>query len=361
MLNFRGPLIRQLVNRGVRVYALAPDYEEHTRSLVHSMGAEPVDFKLERTGLNPLRDVVDLLWLTILLRNIKPDVILSYFIKPVIYGTIAACFARVQNRYNLIAGLGYIFIDHNSKAGLRRRCLKRIVLRLYKIAFRLSQNVFFLNKDDLDYFNMHHIVDKEKAIILGGTGVDLEHYTCVPPVIKPISFLLAGRLLVTKGINEFVGAAQIIKLQYEEIRFIVAGDFDLNPDGISRSQIKHWENQGVIEWVGHVSDIRSLMMKASVFVLPSYREGVPRSTQEAMAMGRPIITTDAVGCRETVEHGRNGFLVPVRDVKLLASAMKRFIEDPSMIERMGRESRKIAEEKFDVKRINALIIDTMRL
>jgi glycosyltransferase involved in cell wall biosynthesis len=174
--------------------------------------------------------------------------------------------------------------------------------------------------------------------------------------------LFAGRLLREKGVLEFVEAARRIKAKYPETRFIVLGGLDTNPGAIPRKKVEGWVKEGLIEWPGHVADVRPYLAQASVFVLPSYyREGVPRSIQEAMAMARPIITTDAPGCRETVIQGVNGFLVPVRDVDALVSAMERFINEPELIERMGKESRRIAEERFDVHKINRVLLEAMGL
>jgi glycosyltransferase involved in cell wall biosynthesis len=221
--------------------------------------------------------------------------------------------------------------------------------------------VFFLNQDDLKEFVSKGLVPKEKAFLLGPIGVDLERFRPVPPVKSPVTFLFAGRLLREKGVLEFVEAARRIKAKYPETRFIVLGGLDTNPGAISGKEVEGWVKEGLIEWPGHVADVRTYLAQASVFVLPSYREGVPRSIQEAMAMARPIITTDAPGCRETVIPSVNGFLVPVRNVDALVSTMERFINEPELIERMGKESRRIAEERFDVHKINRVLLEAMGL
>lgn len=359
LVNFRGYLIRELVAAGVEVYALAPDYDDRFRGEVRSLGAVPVDFSLARTGMNPLRDGLDLLRLTNLLRRIRPDATLGYFIKPVIYGTIAAWLAGVPRRYALIEGLGYVFTESGAKESWRRVVLCWIVSALYRAALKRAERVFFLNDDDISEFVEKGIVDQDKTVKLGGIGVDLDEWRPLPPSMQPLTFLLAARLLREKGIVEYAEAARRVKRRYPNVRFVLLGGLDPNPGGLTQSEVEGWVREGLLEWPGHV-DVKPWLAQTSVYVLPSYyREGVPRSTQEAMAMGRPVITTDAPGCRETVEHGRNGFLVPVRDPRALAEAMLRFIEQPELIESMGRESRRMAEERFDVYKVNAVMLQAM--
>jgi len=359
--NFRGPLIQEMVGQNLEVYALAPDYDDETREKVGQLGAKPVPYRLSRTGLNPFRDAWSFLGLTFTLRRIKPDVTFCYTIKPVIYGTLAAWILGVPRRFAMIEGLGYAFTSPGEKEELKKRVVRVIAQFLYKLALRRATKVFFLNPDDLNEFVQKGVVHSEKAFLLGPIGVDLEAFPPLPPVTAPITFLLAARLLREKGVREFVEAARQIKAKYPDTRFILLGGLDTNPGAISREEVEGWVKEGLIEWPGHVADVRPYLAQASVFVLPSYREGVPRSIQEAMAMARPIITTDAPGCRETVIPGVNGFLVPVRDVDALVSAMERFIMEPQLIERMGKESRRIAEERFDVHNINRILLEVMGL
>lgn len=362
LLNFRGPLIEDMVRRGKEVFAFAPDYDKATRAAVRALGAEPVDYSLSRTGMNPLRDALDMIRLTLLLRRLKPDITLSYAIKPVIYGTLAAWLARVPRRFAMIEGLGYVFTPPEGAEPMKRRALRGAVSILYSAALWSADLVFFLNKDDIDELSKKGLVSPIKVFLLGGIGVDLDEWMPAPSVTKPITFLLAARLLREKGIVEYAKAARIVKQKHPETRFILIGNLDTNPGALSRPEIEAWVAEGVLEWPGHVPDVRLWMENASVFVLPSYyREGVPRSTQEAMAMARPVITTDAPGCRETVIDGKNGFLIPVRDVKALADAMERFILQPELIEWMGKASRLIAEERFDVHKVNEVILREMGL
>lgn len=359
LINFRGPLLRDLVAAGVEVHALAPDYDEKIRNQVESLGAIPVDYTLSRAGMNPLRDSVDLFRLWRVLRRIRPDAALGYFIKPVIYGTLAAWLAGVPRRFALIAGLGYAFTPSGDQESKRQKVLRFGVSKLYRIALGRVNIVFFQNNDDKQLFIELGLVRAEKTARVNGTGVDLCEWAPHPLVVTPPTFLLAARLLREKGIVEYAEAARKVKQLHPEARFILLGGLDPNPGALRQNEIEQWVHEGLLEWPGHV-DVKPWLTETSVYVLPSYyREGVPRSTQEAMAMGRPVITTDAPGCRETVEDGRNGFLVPVRDSEALAQAMLRFIEQPQLIETMGAESRRLAEERFDVHKINAKILKTL--
>jgi glycosyltransferase involved in cell wall biosynthesis len=362
LANFRGPLIAELVARGLRVHALAPDFDDKTRAAVRALGAEPVDFPLERTGMRPLRDLRDAFALARLLRRLKPDIAFCYFVKPVIYGSLAAWLAGVKRRYALVAGLGFVFADDAASRTGKRRALQRAVSRLYALAFRACRKVFFQNDDDIGHFVSAGLIAPGKVVRLWGTGVDLDRFEAAPPQLAPIRFLLMARLLREKGIAEFAEAARLVRAAHPEVEFILAGGLDPNPGGLAEAQIRMWCGDRGLSWLGHIDDVVPVIRSCSVYVLPSYyREGVPRSTQEAMAMARPVITTDWIGCRETVEDGRNGFLVPAREVPPLVAAMERFIADPSLIVRMGRESRALAEERFDVHRINAKILEAMEI
>jgi len=361
LLNFRGSLISYLVARGHEVSALAPDYDESTRAAVHALGANPVDYSLSRSGMNPLRDAADLLWLVMLLRRRTPDITLAFAFKPVIYGTLAAWLARVPFRFATIEGLGYVFTTTFGADRLKRKMLRAVVVLLSAAALSRAKSVFFLNKDDLAEFSGRHILSPHKAILLGGIGVDLCEWPAAPYVTKPVTFLLAARLLREKGVIEYARAARLIKQRHPHARFILLGSLDTNPGALSRREIEEWTADGTLEWPGYVPDVRPWLAQTSVFVFPSYyREGVPRITQEAMAMARPVITTDAPGCRETVIDGENGFLVPVRNPDALADAMERFILQPELIERMGRASRRIAEERLDVHKVVARVYEVLK-
>jgi glycosyltransferase involved in cell wall biosynthesis len=239
--------------------------------------------------------------------------------------------------------------------------LRGVVTQLYKHSLRFARVVFLLNPDDMALFVNGGMVDRSKVRLLNGIGLKLDHYQLAPPVQQPLVFILIGRLLREKGLYDYLEAARRVKASHPDVRFLVLGGVDMNPSSISEAEVRTWVDEGTIEWPGQVSDVRGWIAESSVFVLPSYREGLPRSTQEVMAMGRPVITTDVPGCRETVVEGLNGYLVPVRDSNALAQAMLRFVREPELIAVMGRESRRMAEERFDVNQINAQILNEMEL
>ena len=355
--NFRGPLIEALASQGVRIFALAPDFDKNTRAQVKALGAIPIDISMQRAGLNPLTDLLCLVRLFFLLRKLQPDVLLGYFIKPVIFGMTAAWLARIPYRVALIEGLGFVF---TSNASAKRQVLKRIVSGMYKLSLFAANKVVFLNTDDIDEFLAAKLVNSRKIVNLKGIGVNLSTWHSVPTVIEPFTFLLVARLLREKGILEYVEAARLVKAKYPKVRFILLGALDVNPSSLTQKEVDSWVSEGLIEWPGHVA-VQPWLTQTSVFVLPSYREGLPRSTQEAMAMARPVITTDVPGCRETVIDNVNGFLVPARDPAALAHAMFKFVEQPELVKPMGQQSRRLAEKYFDGQQKTQDLISILRL
>jgi glycosyltransferase involved in cell wall biosynthesis len=358
--NFRGELIADLVAQGARVLALAPDHDERSRAALTALGAQPVDYHLNRTGTSIIGDIRDCFGLYRVLLRLRPDITLSYFMKPVIYGSIAAKWARVPKIYALVAGLGFVFADTGAMPTFRMKMLRRVGLALYRIGFAACDKVFFQNADDIADMVSAGALQQDKAIRLNGTGVNLQRYQLSAPPIQPVTFLLMARLLRQKGIAEYAGAAREMKARGHKCRFILLGGLDPNPDGLSQAEVQAWADEGIIEWPGAVHDVMPYLEQCSVYVLPSYyREGVPRSTQEAMALGRPVITTDNIGCRETVIDGKTGYLVPVRDVGALVDAMEKFTSQPALIASMGHASRQLVEQRFDVRKVNAEIIKTL--
>lgn len=357
LINFRGDLIRAMVELGHKVICLGP--EAGFEQPLQELGADYRQIPLHRTGLNPLKDVKTLFSLRKVLKEIRPDIVFSYTVKPIVYGSIAAHMAGVRRMYALISGLGYVFIGQTFK----QRLLTQIVAFLYRRGLKYNQVVFFQNPDDLHLFVSKSIVPKTvKPVLVNGSGVNIEKFAFAPPKLSPVTFLLIARLIKDKGILEYVESARLLKQKYPAAKFQLLGPLDINPAAITQEQLERWTKEGIIEYLGKTNDVRPYIADASVFVLPSfYREGTPRSVLEAMSMGRPIITTDAPGCRETVIDGKNGFLVPVKDVDALKSAMEKFILEPDLISRMGKQSRVIAEEKYDVRKVNRAILQEMGL
>jgi glycosyltransferase involved in cell wall biosynthesis len=234
--------------------------------------------------------------------------------------------------------------------------------RLYRNAARYNKRLIFQNPDDLTMFQELNIVrEGYKTTIVNGSGVDIEKFASTGNLLQPLSFLLIGRLIWDKGIGEFVEAARLLKKRYPQVRFRILGPLDGNPSAITPDHIRKWQEEQLIEYLGQTEDVRPYLEETSVYVLPSYREGTPRSVLEAMAMGRPIITTDAPGCRETVIDGVNGYLVPVKDANKLASAMEKFIVNPELILVMGIKSRQLAIEKYDVHKVTHSMLQAMEL
>lgn len=356
---FRKNLIEELIAHGIKVFALAPDFNERSHEAVVAMGAYPIDFSMQRTGLNPLADLRTVVELTTLLRRLEPDAVSCYSTKSVIYGTIAARFAGVKSRHTMVEGLGFTFTEPTGNRGLQRRLLRFVTARLFRASLRFASSVTFLNSEDRTLFVDSRIVEETKAHLVRGIGVDLSEWQRAATHSNPITFTLTARLLREKGVGEFVAAAQEIRRDRPDVRFVLLGEIDSNPGGYSEAEVNAWVAAGWVEWPGYV-DVKPWLAQTSVFVLPTYyREGLPRSTQEALATGLAVITSDVPGCRETVQEGVNGYLVPPRDVSALVDRMQRFIDDPSLIARMGEASRRLAEERFDVRVLNGELLRVM--
>lgn len=358
LIKFRGPLIDALLEAGRDVHVAVPDLMPGGVVAVALMnkGVRVHRIPLQRTGLNPIRDVRLLLSLVVLMLRLRPRFVLSYTIKPVVYGSIAAWLSGVNHRFALVTGLGYAF---TGTASGKRALLRRLIQRLYRFALKRTHRVFFQNPDDEALFREFELLPEiVPSSVVNGSGVDVAEYSVAPLPDKP-SFLLIARLLGDKGVREYAQAAQLVKAVYPEVVFRLVGWIDDNPDAITQRELDQWVDSGLLEFLGRLDDVRPAISDCSVYVLPSYREGTPRTVLEAMAMGRAVITTNAPGCRETVVDGNNGFLVPVKDVKALADAMIKMVATPGLAASMGERSRRIAEEKYDVHKVNAAMLEGM--
>lgn len=360
LINFRGPLLKALCESGLEVHAAAPNLP-FNREIVNELNGWGVtchDAPLERAGLNPVKDFLGFLKIALLMRKVNPTFVMGYTIKPVIYGIFAAWLVRIPHRIALITGLGYSFSEASS---LKGRMVQRVSRLLYRVALRRAGLVFLQNPDDEVLLNKLKIVPQNvKTVVVNGSGIDLSRFRCAPLPKNPLCFLLIARLLGAKGVREYVQAAKNIRATNPDVFFRLVGGVDDNPDSVSMDEVQQWHEEGIIDYLGELGDVRPAIAEASVYVLPSYYpEGTPRTILEAMAMGRPVITTDAPGCRETVVDGDNGFLVPVKSVSELSKAMRQFIVKPALIDQMGKRSREIAEERYDVHKVNRVMLDAM--
>lgn len=361
---FRADLIRMLLKKGYQVYAFTSESTAEDLKKIEQLGAIPITYTLNRGGLNPLADMFATYQLSKKIKAINPDLVFSYFSKPVIFGTLAAKIANVSRIIGMLEGLGYTFTDQPEGLSKKTQLIKKIQVFLYKIALPRLDQLIFLNPNDPKDLLEQHAIQVKKVEVLGGIGLNLKDYPYQPlnSIHFPIKFLFIGRLLKEKGIYEFVQAAKLVKKIYPDTQLTVLGAIDHhNLGALQQTELDTLISSNIIQYPGHVNNIKDWIADNHVFVLPSYREGVPRSTQEAMAIGRAVITTDVPGCRETVVDGVNGFLVPKWDPEALAEKMIYFIEHPEQIRVMGAESYKIAVEKFDAEKVNQRLVNILGL
>lgn len=343
LVNFRSGLIRALMDEGFEVVAVAPPDDFVSR--LQALGCRYEPMPMDNKGTHPARDAL-LAWrfLRFLMRE-RPDVFLGYTVKPNVYGSLAAHALGIPV-VNNIAGLGAVFIRNN--------WLTRFVRLLYKIALSRSRHVFFQNDEDLHLFVEQGLVDAGKVGRLPGSGIDLSTFRYEPMLPlgnRPFRFLLVARLLWDKGVGEYIEAARIVRRRYPEARFQLLGFLDVkNPTAVSSQQMNDWVNGGLVEYLGVADDVKPHLAAADCIVLPSYREGVPRSLLEAASVGRPVVTTDAVGCRDAVDDGVSGLLCRVGDAADLADKLLNMIEmSPEQRIKMGLEGRRKMEREFDEK------------
>ena len=366
LTNFRWDLINKLKEKGFEVHTASPDLDDSNpnKQKLNDAGIITHNIYMQRTGMNPKNDFRTIWNLFQLIKELQPEYVLAYTIKPVVYGMIAAYYAKVPHRIALITGLGYVFQSSENDTK-KVQFIKKITRSLYKLALSKTNLVFFQNSDDEQLFRQLNILTPmQNSAIVNGSGVNTKTFAQVPlPAVNghAVNFLFIARLLNDKGVQEYAAAARIIKAKYPEAIFHIVGYLDSNPSSISQAELDSWIEDGTIQYWGRLSDVRPAIEAAHVFVLPSYREGTPRTVLESMSMGRAIITTNAPGCRQTVEVNRNGFLVEVKAVEGLADAMEKFITQPALIQTMGQASREIAETKYDVEIVNQFMFDKMNL
>ncbi len=351
LLNFRGDLISDLIGSGYEVIACAPNMSEDVEKGLLMYGATPRDIKLDRAGLNPVGDMSYFLSLCYVIKDVRPDLVLTYTVKPNIWGAFASKLFGVVSM-SMITGLGYAFL---SEGNGKQKLVGWVVKKLYRAATSCNSLVVFQNQDDFeDFCSVGALSEPKKARFVSGSGVNTARFP-MSNLPNEAVFLLIARLLKSKGIIEYSLASELVRAEFPDARFILVGFQDKGQDGITQKDLDSLEKRG-LEYIGELKDVRPAIADASVYVLPSYREGTPRSVLEAMSMGRPIITSDAPGCRETTIPGVNGFLVPVKEVSSLAEKMKLLAGDKLMREKYGVASRRLVEEKFSVEKVNRSII-----
>lgn len=352
--NFRGDLIKEITALGYEVIVTGPN--ENDMDKIKALGVRFELLPLDKNGLSISEDLQYLFALRKLFKKEKPYITLGYTIKPVIYGAIAAKLAGVKSINSMVTGAGYAFTAKTSKA----KVVKTIVRLLYKIGFMCADTVIFQNTDDSDEFIDMKLLKQEKCRFVNGSGVNMQKFE-FSPMPERLTFFMLSRVMLSKGVREYLQAARVIKEKHSKVRFMLLGAVEGIQDSLTADELKPYIDDGIIEYFGETDDVASYYRQCSVYVLPSYREGTPRTVLEAMAMGRPVITTDAPGCRETVVDGVTGFMVPVQDSTALAEKMEWFVDNPTEIEKMGNASYRYCADKFDVNKVNADMLAHLKI
>lgn len=353
---FRLDMMISFMKLGHQVIAVAPGDEKDWTEKFVKYNIKYKQIKVSRNGLNPFSDISTFFDIKRLLSLEKPDKIFVYQAKTIAYGCIAAKICGITEVYPMVGGLGSIFRGN----GIKNLIVKLVMCKLYKIAFNNSKIVLFQNNDDRLEMVNHKLISLGKTAIINGSGVDLEKFVRTNLPDKPC-FLYIGRLIRDKGVVEYLEACRIIHNTNKHIRCLLVGPFDSNPSALKEKELQPHIDAGIIEYFGEQSDVRPFIAQCSTYVLPSYHEGTPKTVLEAMAMGRAVLTSDAPGCRETVVDGKNGFLIRVKDIDMLVEKMFFLIDNPIINKQLGYFGRKMAERKYDVKKVNQSIIDIMEL
>jgi glycosyltransferase involved in cell wall biosynthesis len=356
LYNFRRSLALAAREAGYEVLLVSPP-GPYGRKLL-DLGLRWIEAPMRRRSLNPLEEFALLLWLTRLARAEKASVVHGFTIKCAVYGALAARLSGAAS-VNAVAGMGYVFISDEGTA----RLLRPIVRALMRVAFGGARaRIILQNPDDVAVFEKASLAPAAQIRLIPGSGVDCARFLPSAEVERhrsaPLRVVLAARMLWDKGVREFVEAAKLLKDENRGLCFVLAGASDPgNPAAIGEETLLGWQAAGLVEWLGHVDDMPALLASADVVVLPSYREGLPKSLIEAAACARPLITTDAPGCREVVKDGIDGLLVPIRDASALARAIARLQDDPALARKLGDAARAKALAEYDERRIVARTLD----
>lgn len=356
LVNFRLDLMRRMLANGHQVTAVAPDLDDGTRQRLDALGIRTAMVPMQRTGLNPLADLDTMNALRRLMRRERPDVVIPYTMKPIVYGAMAARLAGVPSCHPLFTGLGYSFSDPRPRG--KRRMVRDLSIALHRLATGRVTLAFCYNEADRDDIRRHRMIPARARLVeIPGSGVDTARFAPAPVLPGPPVFLFVGRMLRSKGVEDAVAAARLLRAQGLPVRLELLGPADTNPEAIAPDVLACWHAAGDAVALGETRDVIPHLHRAHAVVLPTrLREGVPRTILEAMACGRPVITTDAPGCRETVADGRSGLVVPAGDVPALARAMRAFVDDPALAGRMGAEARRQVCARHDVDLINRMIL-----
>jgi glycosyltransferase involved in cell wall biosynthesis len=350
--NFRSGILKRLLADGYKVITVGPS-DIYSANLA-AMGCEVIDIPMAAKGVNPREDLLLLGQLRRLYKIIKPDFIFHYTIKPNIYGSLAARLAGIPS-IAVTTGLGYTFINDNWVA--------RVARRLYKVAFLSPKEVWFLNEDDRQTFLRHRLVAPDRAVLLHGEGINTTFFSPQPVPVSDgkTRFLLVARMLWDKGVGEYVEAARQVRKLHPNAVFQLLGECGVpNPSEVSRKQMAEWERECVIEYLGATTDVRPYIAQADCLVLPSYREGIPRTLLEAAAMGKPLIASDAPGCRDVVIDGETGWLCPIKDASALADCMVQLLSmHVADRQAMGLAGRRFIVENFDEQKVVSHYLATL--
>jgi glycosyltransferase involved in cell wall biosynthesis len=353
----RPEIVESLIKKGHEVIAFDPENDVRNEEQKASSKIEYKKVDVARYNLNPIKELKSIFSMIEALKSIHADAIIIFGIRFVPGATIAARFAGLKLIVSIINGAGNLFM----KEGIKGKIIKSMSFPVLKIGFNISKKIFVQNPDDLNLLINNKLVSKEKATLINGSGVSLQRYPFTPLPDKPI-FLMLARLTKEKGLLEYIKAAKIVKDKYPTTLFNIVGKLDSKLSLAEQSIFNQALEEGIVQHLPYTEKPIDYYQECRVFVLPSYyREGVPRTNLEAMAIGRPIITTDSPGCRETVENGVNGFLIPPKDAQKLAEKMIWMIKHPDITDKMGKESRRLAEKNFDVNKVNDIMLKTLNI
>jgi N,N'-diacetylbacillosaminyl-diphospho-undecaprenol alpha-1,3-N-acetylgalactosaminyltransferase len=347
--------MRSLLKKGHSVYAICP-YGDKNRAL-RDNGFIVINYEMSRKSLNPFKELKTIKSIYEAIKDLELDLLHTFTVKPNIYGTFAAKMAKVPVILNLVEGLGSFYVSNSVK----NRVVRVVIEKLYKIVFLLSNRCVFVNSDDPKYLIDKKIIPQHKTTIIKSVGIDttlfdmknftkeqLEQIKDKNALKDKIVVLMVARAIWDKGVREFYEACEILKAKYPHAEFVFAGNTD---EGNHTCANKDFLNSGCVKWLGRRDDMVELTAISDIYVLPSYREGIPRTLLEAESMSKPIVTTDTVGCRDVVDDGVNGFLVPIKDAKKLADKIEVLIKDEKLRSKMGAEGRKKALKEFELSKV----------